>query len=139
MCALQPSATATTQVLTLGTPGTYWFTSQQGADCANGGSGDPSLTSRVPELLLPHTLLLLPLLCLICLLSLRQHAFCCSTQFAKCPANVAAGQIIKVTVPAGTCGTSGTSATSTTPGGEQRTSTGPGSQASDYFQCNCLW
>jgi hypothetical protein len=31
-------------------------------------------------------------------------------------------------VPAGTCGGSGTSATSTTPGGEQRTSTGPGSQ-----------
>lgn len=39
-----------------------------------------------------------------------------------------AGQVIKVTVPAGTCGGSGTSATSTTPGGEQRTSTGPGSQ-----------
>jgi hypothetical protein len=31
-------------------------------------------------------------------------------------------------VPVGTCGGSGTSAFSTTPGGEQRTSTGPGSQ-----------
>jgi hypothetical protein len=35
---LQPSNTDTNQVLTLSTPGTYWFTSQQGNDCAQGGS-----------------------------------------------------------------------------------------------------
>jgi hypothetical protein len=34
---LQPSDTATNQVLTLDTPGNYWFTSQQGNDCAQGG------------------------------------------------------------------------------------------------------